>query len=120
MRKLLTYLPSLFTIIVIITLDEGWAKWLLLAVLVLSVILAKFKRNKFETDEVEYDERVNINIRYWSFGFLVVTNAILIMYFMLVSQSMINEWMTADYVMIYLSATMLIALYVIPSIARKF
>lgn len=120
MRKLVYYLPSLLTVIVIFNLNEGWLKWLLLIVLAISVVIAKYKRTKLNAEEVEYDERVNTNIRYWSFGFLVVTNALLIMYLMLVSQSIINEFITIDYMMIYLSASLLIALYVVPSIAKKF
>ncbi len=120
MKKLLYYLPSLFTIIVVLTLDEGWAKWLLLAVLVLSVVIAKYKRSKWVTEEVEYDERVNRNIRYWSFGFLVVMNALLIVCLMLESQSIISGWLTIEYIMIYLLVSLLIALYVVPSITKKF
>ena len=101
-------------------LEEGLAKWLLLAVLILSVVIAKYKRSMLVSEEVEYDDRVNTNIRYWSFGFLVTMNALLIVYLMLVSRSVINELISTDYMMIYLSVTLLIALYVVPSIAKRF
>lgn len=120
MKTILYYLPSLLTIIVIFMLDESMTKWLLLAVLVLSVVIAKYKRSKADTEEVEYDERVNTNIRYWSFGFLMIMNTFLIIYLILVSQSFISEWLTTEYMIIYLTATLLIALYVVPSIAKRF
>lgn len=120
MKRLLYYLPSILTLVVVFTLDEGWMKWLLLILLVLSVLITKYKRSKLMVDEVEFDERVNTNIRYWSFGFLVITNALLMVYLILVSQSLLIDWITVDFLMIYLSVSLLIALYIVPSIAKRF
>lgn len=120
MRTIVYYLPAILTVIAVILLDDGLAKKLLLAVLLLTVVFAKYKRSKMNKKEVEYDERVNVNIRYWSFGFIVVMNALLIVYFLLVSQSIIGEWLTIEHLIIYLTVTLLAALYVIPAIAKKF
>lgn len=119
MSKVLTYVPSLLAIVVVVMLDDGLSKWILLAILAISILIAKNKRSKWQLDEVEYDDRVNINIRYWSFGFLVITNALLIVYLLFVSQSLMTAWLTTDYMLIYLVASLLISFYVIPSIAKK-
>lgn len=120
MKNLLYYVPSLLTVLVIFLLEESLMKWILLSVLALSVVISKFKRSKLSSDEVEYDERVNTNIRYWSFGFLAITNVLLIVYLLLVSQSFISEWMTIEYMMIYLSVSLLVSFYIVPSVVKKF
>lgn len=120
MKNILYYVPSLLTVLVIILLEESLLKWVLLSVLALSVVISKFKRSKQPSDEVEYDERVNTNIRFWSFGFLAITNVLLIVYLLLVSQSFISEWMTIENMMIYLSMSLLVSFYIIPSVVKKF
>ena len=120
MKNLFYYVPSLLTIVVIILMKESMLKWVLLSVLAISVVISKYKRTKQQSDDVEYDERVNTNIRYWSFGFLAITNVLLIIYLLLVSQSFISEWMTIEFMMIYLSVSLLISFYIIPSVVKKF
>lgn len=119
MKKLLTYVPSVLAIIVAVLLEDSISKIVLLAILAVCMFIAKYKRTHNQSDGVQYDERVNTNIRYWSFGFLAVTNAVLIIYLLLVSQSLITEWLTTDYMLIYLASTLLISFYVIPSVAKK-
>lgn len=118
MKKLLYYLPSLLTIVVILSLDEGLAKWSLLFALIFFVVLAKYKRNKLISEDVEYDERVNTNARNFSFVFLVVMIVLLIIYLILVSLSIITNFISIDCIMVYLSITLYIALYIVPSIAK--
>ncbi|WP_019242819.1 MULTISPECIES: hypothetical protein [Bacillus] len=120
MRKLLFYLPALLTLFVIFILDQSWLKIVLLIILAMSVVIAKYKRRQLDLEDIEYDERVNINIRYWSFGFLVIMNSLLICYLILVSQFDMTAWFTLDYMMLYLILSLLIAFYIIPSIAKKF
>jgi len=119
MIKLVSYIPVLLTLIVIFTVDKGWGKGILLVVLAAALLVSKYRRSRRSVDEVEYDERVNLNIRYWSFGFLVIMNTILIIYFILMTQSLIPKWMTPEGILVYLSASLLIAFYIIPNIARR-
>ncbi|KAB8133617.1 hypothetical protein F9U64_11970 [Gracilibacillus oryzae] len=120
MLKLLYYLPALLTLAVIIVVDESWLKVLLLIVLSATVIVSKYKRRQLSSNEIEYDERVNTNIQKYSFGFMVIMNALLICYFILVSKFGMNEWLTNDLLLVYLSTTLIIPIYIIPSIAKKF
>ncbi|MFS0783418.1 hypothetical protein [Bacillus sp. 1P06AnD] len=120
MLKLLYYLPALLTLAVIVVLDESWLKILLLIVLLISVIFSKYKRRKLDSDEIEYDERVSTNIHKYSFGFIVIMNALLICYFSLVSKFGMNDWLSIDFLLIYLSISLVIPIYIIPSIAKKF
>jgi|GEM_PF-6731318 len=120
MKKLLYYIPALLALAVVVAMNEGPMKWTLLVILALCMLAAKYKRVNGGSAEVEYDDRVNVNIRYWSFGFLTAANAILLIYLLLVSQALIGEWLTGDYLIVYLAGAMLISLYVIPSIAKRF
>lgn len=118
--KLLYYLPALLTLIVVVVVEESWLKILLLLALSISVLFSKYKRKQLEADEIEYDERVTANIRKYSFSFIVIMNALLIFYFILVSTFGMNDWLTNDYLLMYLAVSILIPIYIIPSIAKKF
>lgn len=120
MLKLLYYLPALLTLAVIVVVDESWLKILLLIALSVCIIFSKYKRSQLDADEIEYDERVTTNIHKYSFGFIVIMNALLICYFILVSKFGMNDWLTNDYILIYLSISLLVPIYIIPSIAKKF
>lgn len=116
--KLLYYLPAMLLIAVILLVDTGWVKIVLGCVLALGVLLAKAKRYK-SNEEIEVDERVKTNIHYYSFGFILVMNGVLAGYFFIVSTFNIEPFMKVDYLLVYLVCSIVVPLYIIPSIAKR-
>lgn len=119
-KNLLYFLPAILLVIVILLVEEGWVRLTLLGLLAISLVVAKYNRHKQPKDEVEYDERVKSNIHYFSFGFIVTMNALLICYILLTSQFTMNNWLSHHALIIYLAVSIFIPLYIIPAIAKRF
>lgn len=93
-------------IIVGLLIGVGNAKWLRL-------------KQQEAKDEIEYDERVNNNIKQVSLQIFSFLNLVLLI-FLLISDQILNEPLVkANYLIIYLSITFLIAFYIVPIIASK-
>ncbi|MEK4248062.1 hypothetical protein [Paenibacillus sp. FSL W7-1287] len=116
--KLLYYIPAVLLLVVIVFVNTGWIKATLGCILACCVLIAKFMRYK-NNDEIEVDERVKTNIHYYSFGFIVVMNSLLACYFFLISNDNMDSFMTPDYLLIYLAISIVVPLYIIPSIAKR-
>lgn len=116
--KLLYYIPAILLIVVVVFVDTSWIKITLGSILALSILIAKKSRYK-SSDEIEVDERVKTNIHYYSFGFILVMNGLLACYFFLISNFNIDSFMKPDYLLVYLVISIVVPLYVIPSIAKR-
>ncbi|MDN4525004.1 DUF2178 domain-containing protein [Fictibacillus fluitans] len=103
------------------TLITGQFQWGFLTALL--IITAGFKWLRIEKqkarDEIEYDERINDNIKQTSLQIFSFSNLLLFIYLLVVHQLLNKRMIQVDYLMIYLVITFLIAFYLVPLIARK-
>ncbi|QED49559.1 hypothetical protein [Cytobacillus dafuensis] len=105
----------------IVSTLTGQIHWGIIAGLLIGVGGAKWIRLEKQkaSDEIEYDERVNNNIKQVSFQTFSISNLLLLIY-LLISDQILNESLVkASYLIIYISITFLIAFYIIPIIVRK-
>jgi len=107
-----------FGIVLAIT---GRMEWGILTGLLIGVGGAKWLRIKKqeENDEIEFDERVNDNIRQYSLQTFSISNLLLFVYLLLSYQIWNAELVKVSYILIYLAVTFYIAFYIVPFIARK-
>ncbi|WHY72943.1 DUF2178 domain-containing protein [Fictibacillus enclensis] len=105
----------------VITLLTGQFQWgFLTAVLILTAGLKWLRIEKQKTkDEIEYDERINDNIKQTSLQIFSFSNLLLFIYLLVVHQLLNKRMIQVDSLMIYLGITLLIAFYLVPLIARK-
>ncbi|RDW17294.1 hypothetical protein [Oceanobacillus chungangensis] len=93
-------------IIVGLLIGVGSAKWL------------RVKKNK-ASDEIEYDERVNNNIKKSSFQTFSIANLLLLIY-LLYSELILNNYaIKTSYLIIYLSIIFILSYYVVPLIVKR-
>lgn len=105
----------------IVNLLTGQLQLGIIAGLAVGVGSAKWIRIRKQEarDEVEYDERINANIREFSFQTFSISNLLLLVY-LLVSDLILNEHMIkASYLITYVAITFIVAFYIIPLLARK-
>ena len=65
-------------IIALFILEDSFFKWVILGVVAILSIFAKYKRVKMQQEEIEFDDRVNNNILKWSLRSMFLLNALLI------------------------------------------
>lgn len=116
--KILYYLPVILLLLVVLLVEQGWVKVCLIILLAISLLVSKYKR-KQTNKEIEFDERVKANIIYYSFSFMLIMNALLVTYFLCVSQLNMTAWLTYEYLLIYLLVSIFVPLYIIPTIAKR-
>lgn len=105
----------------IVSLLTAQIHWGILAGLLIGVGGAKWIRLEKQkaSDEIEFDERVNNNIKQVSLQIFSISNLLLLIY-LLVSLQILNEPLVkVNYLIIYISITFVIAFYIVPIIARK-
>jgi hypothetical protein len=107
-----------FCLMSLVTSDLRWGFLAGLVVLVGGLkYLRVQKRNA--NDEIEYDERVNDNLRNFTLQSFAFSNLILLVY-LLVSQLLFKQHLIqVDYLIIYISLTFMISFFIGPSIVRK-
>lgn len=107
--------------VVIVSVLTGNYQWGILAGAVLVVTSAKWFRlkKKDEEEELEYDERINENIKKLSFQTLSISNVLLLAFLLFTYEFMQNSLFQIDYLLVYLCASLFITFYIVPVIARK-
>lgn len=119
--QILKVLISAIVVFSIVSLLSGQLQWGILAGLVVGVGSAKWFRMKRQeaNDEIEYDERINANIKEYSFQTFSISNLLLLVY-LIVSDLILNEHLVkASYLVIYVSITFIVAFYIVPLLARR-
>ncbi|WP_251552521.1 hypothetical protein [Neobacillus muris] len=116
-----TIFISMIVCLAIVALLSGSAQWGILAALVAGVGSFKWLRIKKQeaADELEYDERVNQNIKAYSFQTFSIANLLLLVYLLISWQILKVQTVNANYLILYLSITFIAAFYIVPFIARK-
>lgn len=105
----------------IVYLITGQIQWGIIVGLLIGIGSAKWLRVKKQesSDEVEYDERVNINIKQASLQTFSISNLLLFVY-LLFSEQILNEYtIKTGYLLIYLIITFILSYYLIPIIVKK-
>ncbi|MCA1322373.1 hypothetical protein LC085_21065 [Bacillus tianshenii] len=107
--------------VVIVSVLTGNYQWGILAGAVLVVTSAKWFRlkKKDEKEELEYDERINENIKKLSFQTLSISNVLLLAFLLFTYEFMQKPLFQIDYLLVYLCASLFITFYIVPFIARK-
>ncbi|MBS4190298.1 hypothetical protein KHA94_08785 [Bacillus sp. FJAT-49705] len=119
--NLMTIIIGVIASFGIVSILTGQIHWGIIAGLLVGVGGAKWIRVEKQkaSDEIEYDERVNNNIKQVSFQTFSISNLLLLIY-LLISDQILNESLVkANYLIIYISITYLIAFYILPIIVRK-
>jgi hypothetical protein len=96
-------------------------QWGIIVGFLIGVGSAKWLRVKKQesSDEVEYDERVTINIKQASLQTFSVSNLLLFMY-LLYSEQILNEYtIKTSYLLIYLTITLILSYYVVPLLVKR-
>lgn len=117
----LTVLISTIVSVGIVSLVTGQIQWGILVGLLIGVGSAKWLRLKKQEakDEIEYDERVNINIMQYSLQTFSISNLLLLVYLLISDQILNEQSVNVSHLTIYLIITLIVAFYVVPFIARK-
>jgi hypothetical protein len=105
----------------IVSLLSGQWQLGIIAGLAVGVGSAKWIRVKRKDvkNEIEYDERINANIREYSFQTFSISNLLLLVY-LIISDQIINvHSVKASYLIIYLALTFIVAYYIVPLLARR-
>ncbi|KSU89172.1 hypothetical protein AS180_04035 [Priestia veravalensis] len=120
MSKLFTYFPLICFLIILLGLEESVMKWALLVFMAIGILIAKNSRKNMQSEEVEYDDRVNSNITKWSLRTMYVMNALLFIMLVLENYHISLIKLNINFILIYLLITLFIPFYIIPLIIKKF
>lgn len=115
------FIGSVFASFCIGLLLTGEVKWGLFFALIIGVGGAKWIRIQKEDakNEIEYDERVNQNIKNVSLQVFSFSNLCLLVY-LLFSQLVLNQQEIAvNGIILYISFTFLLTFYIVPFVVRK-
>ncbi|MDW7617771.1 hypothetical protein ACIQZD_23290 [Peribacillus sp. NPDC096447] len=117
----LTILISVIVSFAIVSLITGQIQWGIVVGLLVGVGSAKWLRLKKQEakDEIEYDERVNDNIKQYSLQTFSISNLTLLVYLLISDQILNTHSIKANYLIIYLTITFIVSFYIAPLIARK-
>lgn len=99
----------------------GEIKWGLFFALIIGVGGAKWIRIQKEEakDELEYDERVNQNIKNVSLQVFSFSNLFLLVYLLFTQLVMNRQELAVNGIILYMSITFLLAFYIVPFVVRK-
>ncbi|MEW5592002.1 hypothetical protein ABGT24_00320 [Peribacillus frigoritolerans] len=117
----LTILISVILSFAIVSLITGQIQWGIVVGLLVGVGSAKWLRLKKQEakDEIEYDERVNDNIKQYSLQTFSIFNLSLLVYLLISDQILNAHSIKANYLITYLTITFIVSFYIAPLIARK-
>jgi hypothetical protein len=117
----LKIITSVIVSIAIVSLLSGQWQLGIIAGLAVGVGSAKWIRVKRQDvkNEIEYDERINANIREYSFQTFSISNLLLLVYLIVSDQILNVHSVKASYLIIYLALTFIVAYYIVPLLARK-
>lgn len=119
--NLLTVVISMVVGFGAVYLVTGQIQWGIVVGLLIGVGSAKWIRvKKHEArDEIEYDERVNNNIKSASFQTFSIGNLLLLIY-LLLSELFFNEYsIKTNYLITYLSIIFILSYYIIPLLVKR-
>lgn len=119
MNKLFTYIPVVLFILVLIALESSQLKLLLLGIVAIAVVFAKYFRVQMQDEDIEFDERVNANISKWSFRTMILLNALLILVLFSIYKGFLPIELDIQLLLIYLLLTLFLPFYVVPTIIKK-
>ncbi|WP_274309989.1 hypothetical protein [Solibacillus daqui] len=119
MTKLFTYIPLVAFLLVFFLVEAMLLKGLLLALMIVLIIFAKFKRSQLEED-VEFDDRVNANITKWSLRTIFILNTVLLVLLMIESRGVAVFDMSMNNMIAYLLVTLCVPFYIVPAIVKRF
>ena len=120
MKKMLTYVQAfLFSLLLLITKPSGIivAGFVFLVVL---MVIAKYSRSQQEKETLVFDERVQRNTTTWRLRTMYGFNSLLLLILLLNEQGILTVDISINGIMIYLTFTLLIPFYVIPTIIDYF
>lgn len=120
MNKLFTYIPPILLLLVILLMDSLLIKLIMISLLICLTIYSKYRRSKLEREEVEYDDRVNINISKWSLRIIFTLNTLLILALFLINQNIIKIDLSTEFILFYLLITLFVPFYIVPAIIKHF
>ena len=117
----LTIIISMVVSVAIVSVIIGQFQLGVLAGLLVGLGGAKWIRLKKQeaNDEIEYDERVNENIKQYSLQAFAISNLFLLVYLLISNQILKKDMINISYLVLYLSTTFILAFYIVPLIARK-
>ncbi len=119
--NLLTIIIASISIFGIVYLLTGDLQWGILAALAISVAGFKWIRMKRKeaNDEIEYDERVNLNIKRCTIQIFSVANLLLLLYLLIAELILERQTIPVNYLIFYLGATFYIAYFIGPAIVKR-
>lgn len=119
MTKLFTYIPLVGFLLVFFLMEAMLLKGLLLALMIVLIIFAKYKCSQLEED-VEFDDRVNANITKWSLRTIFILNTVLLALLLMESRGVELFDMNMNYMIAYLLVTLCVPFYIIPAIVKRY
>lgn len=120
MSKVFTYFPLICLPLILFTLEESVIKWVLLVLIAVGILIAKKLRKNIQSEEVEYDDRINANITKWSLRFMFIMNALLFIMLVMEINDVSPIDFDANFILSYLLISLFIPFYIVPSIIKKF
>lgn len=116
-----TFMITGIVVLSLISLITGNAQWGILGGLLVGVGGAKWLRLRRKEDkgEIEYDERVNENIKRLSFETFSFSNLFLLVYILFSMLVLEEPKIDIKYLILYLCITFVAAYYIVPFIARR-
>lgn len=103
----------------------GEIQWPVFVGGLIGAIIAEFirkvkRKRQSETEvEVEYDERINDHMKTYIINVLGISNLLLLIYLIISSYVVKQLFIKADYVILYLLMTLMIAFFIIPGVAKR-
>jgi hypothetical protein len=117
----LTIIISSFVGFGIVYLITDQIQWGIIVGLLIGVGSAKWLRVRKQevSEEIEYDERVNINIKQASLQTFSISNLLLFVYLLFSEQILYEYTIQTSYLLIYLTITFILTYYIVPLIVRR-
>ncbi|QPA32331.1 hypothetical protein [Thermaerobacillus caldiproteolyticus] len=81
--------------------------------------LLKARKKKLSGEEIEYDERVNDNIRTLILMTFLCSNFLLLLYLVINDCVLHKSFIKINYLTLYIIATFFIGLFIMPTIAKR-
>ncbi|WP_199425863.1 hypothetical protein [Thermaerobacillus caldiproteolyticus] len=81
--------------------------------------LLKARKKKLSREEIEYDERVNDNIRTLILMTFLCSNFLLLLYLVINDCVLHKSFIKINYLTLYIIATFFIGLFIMPTIAKR-
>ncbi|AST00369.1 MULTISPECIES: hypothetical protein [Geobacillus] len=109
---------------VLLTLIRGEMQWPILIGGLIGVVGAELIRRlrskgQQEDSEVEYDERINDYMKTWIINLMGISHLLLLIALIVIQSVFKQPAVKVEYVILYLLVTLIVAFFLIPSVARR-